>query len=226
MKVRLVRYTDLPEQIVATAGRTCYSKNSPVDINIDAYAWSEEYLEHQLSIIHGSCYEHATFTFAIEGVSRVLTHQLVRHRLASFSQQSQRYVKTSDNAVYRPMSLTGNTDAEYLYFKAVDEAFHAYEKLVEMGIPKEDARYVLPEGILSNILVTMNARELMHFFGLRCCTRAQEEIRMLANEMLEEARKAAPKIFNFEGAQCSQLGYCPEHRSCGKYPTITKLKED
>lgn len=226
MKVECIRHTRDGQNLVALAGKTCYSGTSPIELEDEIECmWTKDEVRHQLDIIHDSCFEHLVFTFAIEGLSRVATHQLVRHRMASFSQQSQRYVRTKDNSVYCPSRITGSTDAEYVYYKAIDEAINAYDKLIALGIPKEDARYVLPEGILSNILVTMNGRELKHFFGLRCCSRAQEEIRELANLMLAEARRYAPHVFDFDGPQCSQIGYCPEHKSCGKMPTLIEILE-
>lgn len=223
MRVILISYTAGPEVVVAAAGRGCYSARSSHEIYCDIDG-DEERIEKQLEIIHGSCLEHASFTFSIEGLSRACTHQLVRHRLASFSQQSQRYTKVSDREVYEPGSIKADTDRSYIYYKAIDAAFVAYEELLEKGVPKEDARYVLPESVQSNITVTMNARELLHFFGLRCCRRAQEEIRELADQMMRICKCIAPLLFRDAGAQCVQLGYCPEHKCCGKAPRLIDLR--
>lgn len=225
MKVTILAHTMDPQEVVATAGRTCYSASTPTQIMNDIDDARID-VEHQLGVIHGSCFEHASFTFAIEGISRDCSHQLVRHRLASFSQQSQRYVKQADRDVVCPQSIIDSSDgAEYEFYKAIDGCFNAYERLLAIGVPKEDARYVLPGAVLTNIVTTMNARELMHFFSLRCCNRAQKEIRELANAMLAEVRVIAPKIFEKAGASCVQLGYCPEHKCCGKAPTLADLGE-
>lgn len=221
MKVQLISHTYDPSVTIATAGRVCYSGKT-----IDKIMFSmsdRETVEKQLEVIHGSCFEHANFTFSIEGVSKACTHQLVRHRLASFSQRSQRYVKESDREVYCPQSIIDTDEAEFLYYKAIDEAFATYFSLLDLGIPKEDARYVLPEAVLSTIVVTMNARELMHFFGLRCCTRAQKEIRDVADSMLRLVKDIAPEIFGKCGPYCVQKGFCDEHKSCGRFPTRIEL---
>ena len=133
---------------------------------------------------HHSVIEHAVFTFSVEGVSRALTHQLVRHRVASFSQQSQRYVSMDSATYVTPHTIEGNADAEKLFDSVMDDIWDAYKKLEGMGIPAEDARYLLPNGCTTNITITMNARELLHFFSLRCCNRAQWEIREMADQML------------------------------------------
>lgn len=223
MKVTLLTHTLDPLRTIATAGRVCYSGK-----DIDAIRFSmtdRERAERQLAIIHGSCFEHASFTFSVEGVSRDCTHQLVRHRLASFSQRSQRYVTETSKEVYTPQTIVDTDEAEFVYLKAIDEAYNTYERLMELGIPKEDARYVLPGATLSTIIVTMNVRELMHFFGLRCCTRAQKEIRDLAWEMLRQCRDVAPEIFEKCGPYCIQKGFCEEHKSCGKAPVLRDLVE-
>ena len=135
---------------------------------------------------HASTMEHVSFTFGIEGVSRVLTHQLVRHRLASYSQQSQRYVAEHDFEYILPPSIEEKPEAKERFQSLMDDIQKAYNELADMGIPKEDARYVLANATETKIVVTMNARSLMHFFNLRCCNRAQWEIRELAYKMLEE----------------------------------------
>jgi thymidylate synthase (FAD) len=158
---------------------------------------------------------HLSYTFAIEKISRACSHQLVRHRLASFSQQSQRYitVKRLNERVVVPSSIGDNEDFDAL----IKHASEAYQKLVEWGAPKEDARFVLPNAVETSLLMTMEGRSLMHFLGLRTCNRAQWEIRMLADTMLEQLREVEPRVFNKAGPYCYQLGYCPEGRhTCGK----------
>ncbi len=143
---------------------------------------------------HESVFEHASFTFAIEGISRVCTHQLVRHRLASYTQQSQRYVSLKNPKFIVPESIA---NSEYMkeVEELLDKASTLYRKMVENGIRKEDARFVLPQGIETKIIVTMNARELRHFFKLRCAKEAQWEIRNLAIEMLKKVYEVAPLLF-------------------------------
>lgn len=158
---------------------------------------------------------HLNYTFAIEKISRACTHQLVRHRIASFSQQSQRYitVKRLNERIITPPSIDKNQDFD----KLIQQASEAYQRLVEQEIPREDARFVLPNAVESSLLMTMDGKSLMHFLGLRTCNRAQWEIRKLADLMLEQLRLVEPRIFNRAGPYCYQLGYCPEGRhTCGK----------
>ena len=218
MKVVLLAHTPDPERLVATAGRTCYSAKSPSEIYAEL---TEEEIVKQLSIIHGSCYEHAVFTFALEGISRACSQQIERHRLASYSQQSQRYVSMSKADVVMPESILDDEQGaqrEYLWYKAVDTSVAMYDELVAAGVPKEDARMLLPIGMQTNVIVTMNARELMHFFGLRCCERAQKEVRDVAEAMKRECIRVAPNLFMKAGPYCMQTGHCTEHRSCGRCP--------
>jgi thymidylate synthase (FAD) len=164
--------------------------------------------------------EHASFTFGIEGISRVTTHQLVRHRIASYSQKSQRYVEETGFQCVMPPSIEDEPEAMDVFRETVDRCRYAYLKLREMGISKEDARYLLPSGGETKIVVTMNARELLHFFSLRCCYRAQWEIRAMAVEMLRLCRKTAPLIFHNAGPACLR-GPCPEGASsCGRLQEV------
>ena len=143
-----------------------------------------------------------------------MTHQLVRHRLASYSQQSQRYVSLLTPDYVVPITVKGKPEAEVRFREAMEQAWNAYQKLAEL-IPVEDARYVLPNACTTNIMVTMNARELLHFFTMRCCSRAQWEIREAANLMLDEVLKVSPSIFKDAGPGCVR-GPCPEGKmSCG-----------
>ena len=160
---------------------------------------------------------HLGYTFAVERISRACSHQLVRHRVASFSQQSQRYIvmKRLNERVVTPPSVEKAGGDEFK--ELVKEAGEAYQRLVDRGVPKEDARFVLPNAAETSLLMTMDGRSLLHFFGLRLCNRAQWEIRALADEMLGEARKAEPELFNAAGPYCYQLGHCPEGRfTCGR----------
>ena len=160
---------------------------------------------------------HLSYTFAIEKVSRACSHQLVRHRIASFSQQSQRYitVKRLDEKTVVPPSVTNDVLEDYNM--AIVVASEGYQRLVKNGVPREDARFLLPNAAETSMLMTMDGKALMHFLGLRTCNRAQWEVRALADVMLEQLRAVDPEIFNHAGPYCYQLGYCPEGRhTCGK----------
>jgi len=216
MKVVLLNHTKNPDRICAAAAQSCYSEKGASELfesTTDEKA--KKMIKKVVGMGHLSVVEHAYFTFSIEGVSRSLTHQLVRHRVASYSQQSQRYVGM-DRAEYTlPPSISADPEAKQLFKKSMDESWKAYRALAKK-VAKEDARYVLPNACSTNITVTMNARELWHFFDLRCCRRAQWEIRMMAWKMLVEAKKAAPILFENAGPGCFR-GPCPEGvYACGK----------
>ena len=184
IKVKLLEHTPHPERVVAMAARLCYSAAGAEEL---AEKMTDEQVEKLVDKIiqmgHASTMEHVSFTFGIEGVSRVLTHQLVRHRLASYSQQSQRYVAEHDFEYILPPSIAERPEASERFKALMENIQQAYNDLVEAGVPKEDARYVLANATETKIVVTMNARSLMHFFNLRCCNRAQWEIRELAYKM-------------------------------------------
>ncbi|MBI2251601.1 MAG: FAD-dependent thymidylate synthase [Armatimonadetes bacterium] len=212
MKVYLLAYTPQAEKIVASAAKLCYSSIGAKEI---LNRMEEKNLRKRIQDCykkgHHSIFEHAVFTFAIEGISRVASHQLVRHRLASYSQQSQRYVKFTASALYiTPPSISSNIEANKIYIEAMRNNLTVYEKLLNLGIKSEDARFIFPQAMETKIAVTMNARELLHFFRLRCCTHAQWEIRTLAYLILKEVKKAAPLIFENAGPSCF-IGDCPEN---------------
>lgn len=164
---------------------------------------------------------HLSFTFAIEGISRACSHQLVRHRVASFSQQSQRYIPVRRLRERSIIPDSIKEKAQALFFSHIDASREAYEGLLGAEIPREDARFVLPNATETNLLMTMDARSLYHFFGLRCCERAQWEIRALADEILKEVWAVDPELFRKAGPYCYQKGYCPEGRfSCGKMKEV------
>lgn len=214
MKVTLLACTQDADAICAAAGNSCYSERSSADIveTID----SEKVLTRIVGMGHHSVIEHAVFTFSVEGVSRALTHQLVRHRMASFSQQSQRYVSMDRASFVTPHTVKGDEEASRIFNETMDAIWDSYRKLEELGIPAEDARYLLPNGCTTNITITMNARELIHFFSLRCCNRAQWEIREMADRMLELCLEQSPIIFKDAGPPCMR-GPCPEGKlTCGK----------
>ncbi|MEE0518843.1 FAD-dependent thymidylate synthase [Slackia sp.] len=225
MQVELLYHTPDPERAIATAARLCYA---PVGASELMETMPPERIQSVLSTImksgHFSTLEHVSYTFAIDGVSRAMTHQLVRHRLASFNQQSQRYVKFKDGLnTIKPASIAENEEASALFDEAVDAAVEAYQKLLDAGVPAEDARYLLPNAAETKIVVTMNVRELLHFFELRCCNRAQWEIRELAHKMLELVRPTAPYVFMDAGPSCVR-GVCSEGKmTCGNpYPKVVR----
>lgn len=245
MHVQLIAHTPEPEKVVAASAKLCYSAVGVEKISEDMSDEAvEKFLGMLMSFGHQSPVEHVTFTFAIEGVSRVLTHQLVRHRIASYSQQSQRYVKLDQFEYITPPAIAGNPEALTIFKNAMEADQVAYEALVshleadhvtayiEAGMSEkqarkaaekraiEDARFVFPNACETKIVVTMNARVLLHFFNHRCCNRAQWEIQELADAMLKEAKKVAPLIFNQAGPGCVK-GKCPEGKmTCGKMEEI------
>ena len=227
IKVKLLEYTPDPERVVAMAARLCYSAIGAEEL---AQRLSEEKVREMVrkmvKLGHASTIEHVSFTFGIEGVSRVLTHQLVRHRIASYDQQSQRYVASHGFPYITPPTIAENPAAKERFTALMEEIRSAYDELTEMGIPKEDARYVLANAAETKILVTMNARALMHFFNLRCCLRAQWEIRDMAYKMLAAVKEVAPTLFHNAGASCVNTGRCPEgDMTCGKFAEMIKLRE-
>lgn len=224
MKVALLQYTPDPERTVALAARLCYS---PADIDELKEKFStadiRNFLEKIMSLGHQSVLEHASFTFGIEGISRVTSHQLVRHRIASFSQQSQRYVSHKERfAAVVPPTIADRPEVLARYEAQLAALHQAYADMVAAGIPAEDARYILPNATETKIMVTMNARALLNFLELRCCERAQWEIRAMAVEMLRLAKSVAPIIFENAGPGCL-TGPCPEGTmTCGK---IVEIRE-
>ncbi|WP_400234387.1 FAD-dependent thymidylate synthase [Methanomethylophilus alvi] len=220
MIVRLLAHTPDADRICAAAAHSCYSEDSAADLleTVDP----AKMLRHVIGMGHHSVIEHAVFTFSVEGVSRALTHQLVRHRIASFSQQSQRYVRLSEPTYVVPETVKRDPEAMKVYEETMDGIWDSYSKLIGIGIPAEDARYVLPNGCTTNITITMNARELLHFFSMRCCNRAQWEIREMADEMLRLCKEVSPVIFSDAGPACIR-GPCPEgKKTCGHPRTDMK----
>lgn len=268
MKVKLIAHTPNPEEVVAQAAKLCYS---PVGVDGIMEKLTpekiEKFVDHLATIGHESPLEHVNFTFAIEGISRVTTHQLVRHRLASYSQQSQRYVKLEQFEYIIPPEIAKDSYARTIFVKHMEDSQKAYDELVDVLIENkldkkyptwiedteekymslsseeqlqlnqnirnlwaknnkkaysaiekeaiEDARYVFPNACETKIVMTMNARSLLHFFNVRCCNRAQWEIRAMADEMLKECKKVAPTLFKKAGPDCT-FGKCGEgSMSCG-----------
>jgi len=223
MEAKLRACTPDPEITCAEAATVSYKKENSTGLTLDE---ARELLDKFLGYGHESILEHASFTFYVSGISRSCTHQLVRHRLASYTQQSMRYVnlsKLNGEDFIIPESIGNKHPTKSLFINYLEQALCCYKKLLNEGIPKEDARYVLPLATPTNIVVTMNARELLHFFALRCCLRAQWEIRELANKMLDIVKPIAPSIFKRAGPSCVKLGYCPEGElTCGEMDEVIK----
>jgi thymidylate synthase (FAD) len=221
--VEVLAHTADPERTVALAGRLCYSARGVLDLK--AGLADEEVgslVEKLLSLGHLSALEHAQFTLGIEGISRACSHQLVRHRIASYSQQSQRYVRMHEVRAVVPPSIAERPEAAAEVRVQLAGLWKLYARLVEQGIPPEDARYVLPNACETKVVVSMNARELRHFLALRLCRRAQWEIRDLAFEMLRRLRAVAPRLFADAGPGCL-TGACPEGEySCGRAAEVRK----
>lgn len=246
-KVTLLAYTPSPEHTIAAAAKLCYSSS---DIGTLKDGLTDEkaasFVEMLSEIGHESPIEHASFTFGIEGVSRALLAQITRHRLASYSVQSQRYVKENNFSFVTPPEIEADSEALKEFnnaMKAAEESYHKLAKLLADRYEKEnldsgmdektahrtaekkaieDARFVLPNACETKMIMTINARSLMNFFRHRCCNRAQWEIRAVAEQMLALVLEVAPELFKKAGPPCVS-GPCPEGKmSCGKAAEIRK----
>ena len=248
MNVKLLTYTPEPEKYIATAAKLCYA-SSDVDSLLDGLTPEkiDSFIDMLSSLGHQSPVEHVSFTFAVEGISRACSHQLVRHRIASYSQQSQRYVSMDGFEYITPPEIEEDEEIKALYDEQMYMIAESYRRLTDALEEKhfrnfteqgqdektakknaqkkaiEDARFVLPNACETKIIVTMNARSLLHFFNVRCCNRAQWEIRAVATEMLRQAYAAAPHLFRNAGPSCLN-GACPEGKmSCGRAKEMREL---
>lgn len=248
MNVKLLSHTPDAEKLIATAAKLCYS-SSDIESLRDGLTEEkiESFLDMLVSIGHESVMEHVSFTFGVEGISRACSHQLVRHRIASYSQKSQRYVNENGFEFITPPAIEEIPEAKAEYDRVIAEITESYEKLANILTEKhtaefiaqgmdektarskaskmanEDARFLLPNACETKIVVTMNVRSLFNFFRHRCCNRAQWEIRAVANEMLRQCMEVAPHIFYHAGPSCVAEGKCPEGKmTCGK---INEVKE-
>ena len=238
MKVTLLTHTPEPEKLIACAAKLCYSSSNIDDLmeNLTDENVSK-FLNMLFSLGHESPIEHATFTFGIEGISRACSHQLVRHRIASYSQKSQRYVNETQFEYVTPSVIENLPVAKEMFDELMTRIQCDYEDLRELikedlmknGMDEkaaekkanEDARFVLPNACTTSIIVTMNIRSLFNFFKHRCCNRAQWEIREVATEMWEQCMGVAPTIFIHAGPDCITKGKCYEGKmSCGKRPNL------
>jgi thymidylate synthase (FAD) len=236
LNVKLLETSRDAVSLIYAACRQCYSPRFAAELFDEkdtTAAKQAEFIRRVVASGHESPLEHAKFTFAIEGVSRALTHQLVRHRIASFSQQSQRYVKETNFDYIVPPFISEDKELKDEFLNIMGSIQESYNKLLETFKSRgrvgeranEDVRFVLPQAAETKIVVTMNARELIHFFHQRCCARAQWEIKRLADKMLVICIKELPEVFEEAGAKCVALGYCPEGEkfTCGKYPLKEKV---
>ena len=233
MKVTLITHTPAPEKVVAAAAKLCYSNADSIETLMNGLTDESvsKFIQHLSNMGHQSPIEHVSFTFGIEGVSRALLAQLTRHRIASYSVQSQRYVNMNGFDFVIPPDVEGDEELNVLFSETMYEVLQSRlsKKYVEAGMKKsaadkaanEDARFVLPNAATTRMIVTMNARSLLHLFELRCCNRAQWEIRELADKMLELVYPVAPNLFAKAGPSCVVEGKCPEgSMSCGKYEEV------
>lgn len=230
MKVKLLAYTPEPEKVIAIAARLCYSNKANIDTIAEGFTKEEidKFIGQLISSGHSSTLEHCSFSFGIEGISRTVSHELCRHRIGiAISQRSQRYCAEGECDFIYPLGYTNNTEkAIDIYEASVANSKQDYKDLLEQGIPKEIARYVLPNATATRMVVTMNARELMHFCALRACKRSQPEMQELARAIIQVVKPVAPTLFKKLGPSCVQLGYCPEgSKCCGRAPTLNKLLE-
>lgn len=242
MKVTLISHTPYPEKLIAAAARLCYSDSGAANLmeNLTDEK-AADFVDMLSSIGHESVMEHASFTFGIEGISRACSHQLVRHRIASYSQKSQRYVNENGFEYIIPPEIEAVPEAKAEFVSQMRSVTESYEKIADILTEKhkadfmaqgvsekaaasnarkkanEDARFVLPNACETKIVVTMNVRSLFNFFRHRCCNRAQWEIRELATEMYKLCYEAAPNVFKNIGPSCVVSGKCPEGKmTCGK----------
>lgn len=222
--VSLIGHTPDPERTIAAAARISTSAIGASDL---LHKLTSTDIDHLLALIirsgHLSTLEHASFTFAIEGISRVTSHQLVRHRVASYTQQSQRYVSMKEANYITPAAIINKKAFESKYRDMVEQCYRLYTEMIDGGVPVEDARYVLPGAVETKMVMTMNARELLHACSLRLCLRAQWEIVELFENIRVEVEKVSPRLAAELKPKCYRLGYCDEAESCGIFPTAKEL---
>ena len=239
MNVKLLAHTPNPEAVIASAARLCYSSATIDDLmkKSEDGESTRKYIDMLMSLGHESPIEHVSFTFGIEGISRACSHQLVRHRIASYSQKSQRYVNETQFEYVTPEAIASDPVSKDIYDETMQLLQGRYDfiragliqKYVKDGMDEkaaekkanEDARMVLPNACCTSIIVTMNIRSLFNFFKHRCCNRAQWEIRAVANEMFRQCMSVAPNIFKYAGPDCITKGKCSEGKmTCGQKPNL------
>lgn len=215
MQVKIINKSENIIDTMYVAARTCYSSESPIDIKINDNPF--KLTKKVLDSGHKSIAEHIMFTFAVEGISRSCSHQLVRHRHCCFSQQSQRYVNMANVEFVVPYGLKKEENDKI--GALINQTMKAYNELIASGVKQEDARAILPNCCTTNLVMTCNLRELMHICNLRLCTRAQKEIRELVQLMVNEVIKIVPELTEYLVPNCERLGFCPEHNGCGRKPS-------
>lgn len=227
MKVKLISTTQNLLDVLFTGARTCYNAGSPIDMfeEVDNIPPDKKLklIDGCIKSSHLSVLEHSQFTFAIEGVSRALTHQLVRHRHCSFSQQSQRYVNLEGTFDYvTPKALQDEGDLQGYFTECMQQAYESYTELINKGVKPEDARAVLPNACCTNMVITLNLRSLIHLCNERLCTRAQLEIRQLVQLMVKEVLKDNEWLKPYFVPKCIPFKGCSEHKSCGYYEALSQ----
>ncbi len=234
--VKLLSMTENATELIYAAFRQCYYTGFVADEmwkklqnnEIDKET-QESFIQNIISSGHTSPIEHVQFTFAVEGISRSLSHQLVRHRIASHSQQSMRYVDLNDFNYIIPESIKNNTILNEEFINLINQIKNFYELATKTyKIKAEDARYILSQATETKVVMSFNCRSLINFFNERCCMRSQWEIRDMANQMLKICQDKVPSIFKYAGAKCESLGYCPEIKkfNCGRYKTLEEILEN
>lgn len=219
MEVKLIRYTPQPTRTIYTAARTCYSSHTPDQVlsSLPSETKMKRLIKKVIAQGHTSILEHVTFSFSISKLSRSCSHQLVRHRIASYSQQSQRHVKSKGDYVIPP-SIKRRKKCNALFKQMMADLYISYRRLIGIGISKEDARYILPNAQTTNLVMSMNLRELIYAASLRLCSKSQWEIRSLFQHIKKEVGKKEKFLSTFLVPKCKHLGYCPEEYSCGLTP--------
>ncbi len=222
VEVKLISKPSDMLKTVYTACRTCYSSKSAVEI----YDNTNNDVDKMLNLIkkvissgHYSTIEHIQVSYAISGISRACSHQLVRHRHMSFSQKSQRYVEEKGQFKYIvPKSISKNIDLYKKFNDFMENTSEFYKEMVENGIKPEDARSILPNAASTSMVASLNLRELIHLCNLRLCTRAQDEIRELVKKMADCLIESEGWLKEYLVPKCERLGFCDEHKSCGRKP--------
>lgn len=218
MKIELVNYTENPIMNVERVACVCYD-STPKEGKIANSCYKNG---------HHSVWEFCDFTFHIQGISRACSHELVRHRIASYAQRSQRYCSEDNFGFTIPLSILKNDEIYKEYSSLMEEIKQFYSKMLAFNIPKEDARMILPNASETEIYVKMNGRSLMNFMNLRLCSKAQSEIRELANKMKMEIMKVAPEMTKYLVPKCEanpEFYFCTERLSCGRHPNISSIKK-
>ena len=219
MKVELINHTQNPIGAIENAASTCYDSMPSGEGKIFRHCYKSG---------HHSVLEFAEFSFRISGVSRALTHQLGRHRMASYAQRSQRYCVEDGFEFVTPNSVSANAEANDIYQNVIQNIQKAYNELIALGVPAEDARMILPNACASVICVKMNLRELIHFCNERLCACAQWEIRAMAREMVKAVVEVEPELKTLLVPKCeAHAPYCfcteTKKRSCGRHPVIADV---